>query len=142
WHGANWTYILWGAFHGALLCMYRAISRPSEARDMRAESAAGRGQDARATFGLAFFLRVAFFFQLTCFGWLLFAAKSVGQVGTMLRILATRHNLSFLQQNRVELAELVVCALLLICTHLIQYRRDDEDAVIFRVPVPARAVLY
>ena len=23
WHGAAWTFIVWGAFHGAILCMYR-----------------------------------------------------------------------------------------------------------------------
>jgi alginate O-acetyltransferase complex protein AlgI len=25
WHGAAWTFVLWGAFHGALLCIERAI---------------------------------------------------------------------------------------------------------------------
>jgi alginate O-acetyltransferase complex protein AlgI len=24
WHGANWTFIVWGAYHGVLLCAYRA----------------------------------------------------------------------------------------------------------------------
>jgi alginate O-acetyltransferase complex protein AlgI len=24
WHGANWTFVLWGAYHGALLVLYRA----------------------------------------------------------------------------------------------------------------------
>ena len=26
WHGANWTFIAWGVYHGALLCGYRALS--------------------------------------------------------------------------------------------------------------------
>ena len=26
WHGAAWTFIVWGAFHGAILCVYRALS--------------------------------------------------------------------------------------------------------------------
>src|SRR5258705_1821571 len=23
WHGANWTFVVWGAYHGLLLCLYR-----------------------------------------------------------------------------------------------------------------------
>jgi len=23
WHGANWTFVVWGGYHGALLCLYR-----------------------------------------------------------------------------------------------------------------------
>ncbi len=30
WHGANWTFIVWGAYHGALLCAYRAWGAPLE----------------------------------------------------------------------------------------------------------------
>jgi D-alanyl-lipoteichoic acid acyltransferase DltB (MBOAT superfamily) len=26
WHGAAWTFIVWGAFHGAILAIYRALS--------------------------------------------------------------------------------------------------------------------
>ena len=26
WHGANWTFVLWGAYHGLLLCLYRLFS--------------------------------------------------------------------------------------------------------------------
>lgn len=27
WHGANWTFVFWGAYHGLLLCLYRAFGR-------------------------------------------------------------------------------------------------------------------
>lgn len=27
WHGANWTFVLWGAYHGALLISYRALAQ-------------------------------------------------------------------------------------------------------------------
>ena len=26
WHGANWTFVLWGAYHGVLLCLYKLFS--------------------------------------------------------------------------------------------------------------------
>ncbi|MCK9580968.1 MAG: hypothetical protein M0Q92_11055 [Methanoregula sp.] len=28
WHGAAWNFVLWGAYHGLLLCAHRAISTP------------------------------------------------------------------------------------------------------------------
>src|SRR5271154_78905 len=27
WHGANWTFVLWGAYHGILLCLYKMFGR-------------------------------------------------------------------------------------------------------------------
>ena len=27
WHGANWTFVVWGAYHGALLALYRKFGR-------------------------------------------------------------------------------------------------------------------
>ena len=28
WHGASWVFVIWGAYHGALLCVHRAFGRP------------------------------------------------------------------------------------------------------------------
>jgi alginate O-acetyltransferase complex protein AlgI len=28
WHGASWTFVFWGGYHGALLCLYRLFSAP------------------------------------------------------------------------------------------------------------------
>jgi alginate O-acetyltransferase complex protein AlgI len=27
WHGANWTFVVWGGYHGALLCLYKLFGR-------------------------------------------------------------------------------------------------------------------
>ena len=29
WHGANWTFIVWGAYHGLLLCLEKSLKRKS-----------------------------------------------------------------------------------------------------------------
>lgn len=34
WHGANWTFIFWGAYHGLLVCLYKVI-KGSEAAGSR-----------------------------------------------------------------------------------------------------------
>jgi alginate O-acetyltransferase complex protein AlgI len=27
WHGANWTFVVWGGYHGVLLCLYKLFGR-------------------------------------------------------------------------------------------------------------------
>jgi alginate O-acetyltransferase complex protein AlgI len=60
WHGAAWNFLLWGAFHGALLAAERARG--------------GRGLAA----ALPRPARVAATFTLVCLGWVLFRARDLG----------------------------------------------------------------
>lgn len=71
WHGANWTFIAWGVFHGAILCIYRYVEgeRPAEPSQM--------GLSVRV-------LRTLLMFHLTCIGWLFFRAATITQAGSML----------------------------------------------------------
>ncbi|MER9882475.1 MBOAT family O-acyltransferase [Mesorhizobium sp. M0118] len=73
WHGANWTFVLWGLFHGLLLCIYRFMG--------------WEGRAPLSAFGRAW--RIVLMFQLVCFGWLLFRAENISQVGTFLHLIAT-----------------------------------------------------
>ncbi len=75
WHGASWLFVLWGLYHGLLLCAHRAVV----------------GRVAGRTHGSVLPLGVRWFgmFHLTCLGWLLFRARSVGQVGSFLGHIAT-----------------------------------------------------
>src|SRR3989338_351696 len=69
WHGANWTFVFWGAYHGLLLVIYRAftaIRKPLEDPNRW------------------YFLRVIFFFHVVTLGWLLFRAESLLQAKGML----------------------------------------------------------
>jgi D-alanyl-lipoteichoic acid acyltransferase DltB (MBOAT superfamily) len=68
WHGANWTFVAWGLYHGILLCSFRAlgVSDPSPNGTLRTR--------------LVWLGRVVVMFHLTCLGWLLFRADSFGTV--------------------------------------------------------------
>jgi alginate O-acetyltransferase complex protein AlgI len=68
WHGANWTFVAWGAWHGALLAVTRAY------REWRA----GRGQGG-APSGIRRVLAVALTFHLVLIGWVLFRCESFGK---------------------------------------------------------------
>lgn len=65
WHGASWTFMLWGGYHGLLLALERACGK--------------RG----LLPGLPAFLQVAVTFVLVMFGWLLFRCDSLQHLGWM-----------------------------------------------------------
>jgi D-alanyl-lipoteichoic acid acyltransferase DltB (MBOAT superfamily) len=75
WHGAAWTFVLWGLYQGALLVGYRMLS-PAIAVVRRAF---GVGELAWTV------LSIAVTFQFVCLGWLIFRAESVAQVVGFLR---------------------------------------------------------
>lgn len=76
WHGANWTFVAWGVFHGAILCIFRLLN-VSDKFDF--SSVTGR---------LKWLARVLFMFHLTCLGWLLFRADSFSTVVRYLAVFA------------------------------------------------------
>ena len=64
WHGAAWTFLLWGFYHGLLLVTARAIAIAGGIK-------------------IPHWIRVLAFFHLTCFGWLIFRADSFAQLEAM-----------------------------------------------------------
>ncbi|MGB9625709.1 MAG: MBOAT family O-acyltransferase [Phycisphaerae bacterium] len=74
WHGAAWTFVLWGAFYGAWLM---------------AEHALGTGRTGAGLSFRARLLRRVITFHLICFGWILFRADGLHTVWAMLRQIGT-----------------------------------------------------
>jgi D-alanyl-lipoteichoic acid acyltransferase DltB (MBOAT superfamily) len=70
WHGAKWTFVVWGVYHGVLLAAHRwlTLDRGWSLPDTRAVRVASR----------------VLMFHLVCLGWLFFRADSMAQVGTVL----------------------------------------------------------
>lgn len=73
WHGAAWTFIAWGVYHGLLLMSYRLIELVS----MR-----GHREHADRTW-LSQWFQVFIFFNLVAVGWLLFRSESIVQASLM-----------------------------------------------------------
>jgi D-alanyl-lipoteichoic acid acyltransferase DltB (MBOAT superfamily) len=77
WHGANLTFVVWGALHGVLLAATRAFQELFGARA------------AVPPRGLLRVLMVALTFHAVCFGWLFFRSKSLGDASIMLGRMAS-----------------------------------------------------
>lgn len=124
WHGAGWTYILWGVYHGALVSIERLLSATAIGR------AAGR---------LPLLIRIAVCIQLAVLGWILFRAASLGDAVTYLHGLTVwdAHSATAMAYVRKFLFYLAPLAIV----EIIEYRKQktfwDYD-----LPVVARSALY
>lgn len=73
WHGAAWTYVLWGAYQGTLLIGHR-LARPL---------LAGIAPRSALAIRAWWLLRVVVMFQLACVGWMIFRADSFSHLGAL-----------------------------------------------------------
>ncbi len=76
WHGASWLFILWGAFHGVILCVYRLLNVDRWLHRRNGTALVKFFQD---------LCLIALMFLLTSFSWLLFRAESLETVGVFLQ---------------------------------------------------------
>jgi D-alanyl-lipoteichoic acid acyltransferase DltB (MBOAT superfamily) len=109
WHGAAWTYIIWGALHGSLLAVTRVWQR-----------SVGKREPSVFARGLTVFLT----FQFVCFAWIFFRAKTVNLALAMVSQIATGNN-SMTNLARFSLALLGVSVLAhaLSADHYVAIRR-------------------
>ena len=79
WHGANWTYVVWGALHGFYQIVGNLTSK------MRAAIVERSGHAPSDT--LVVWVRRVITFTLVCFAWLFFRANSIPEALTLLKTL-------------------------------------------------------
>ncbi len=77
WHGANWTFLIWGAIHGLLYLLYVAVWPRS--RRLAAELP---GRERATVVSLA---QMALTFAFVCLAWVFFRAASVTEAVMILR---------------------------------------------------------
>ena len=110
WHGANWTFVAWGGYHGLLLIIHRLLD-PFLSRLKQPESALMRR--------IWYWMRVAVFFQFISLGWLFFRADSIGQAFSMIGALFSPSTLYF------DGTIIIFFVAVLFVVEYIQYKRDD-----------------
>jgi alginate O-acetyltransferase complex protein AlgI len=68
WHGANWTFVIWGGIHGGALAIERKLTRGRE-----------------AGIALPKWIKRILIFHLVCLAWIFFRAQSLGAAWAMLK---------------------------------------------------------
>jgi D-alanyl-lipoteichoic acid acyltransferase DltB (MBOAT superfamily) len=130
WHGAAWTFVLWGAYQGVVLVIGRAIAAWSERRGIVVPPGLNWR---RVLLGVVMF-------HATCYGWLIFRAESVQQIGSFTRLVLT----DFLPSGNTVPSLLAPCAAIvlpLLVVHVFQARHGSESAVL-GLRWPVRYALY
>jgi alginate O-acetyltransferase complex protein AlgI len=133
WHGAAWTFILWGLYQGILLILYR----PFEPRLASAFAAQPQRRSVGGTRGFAAWLIM---FHLTCFGWLIFRAPSLRGLGGLTRSLFFAFSPSTIDLTGI-LVPLLLYTTPLLVVHLTEWWADDV-LVVPRLPPWARYSVY
>lgn len=77
WHGASWTFVIWGMLHGAYLILERLVAPPLRAIERALHLPCWL---AKAT-------AIGMVFSLTCFAWIFFRAADLGHAAAMIAIL-------------------------------------------------------
>jgi D-alanyl-lipoteichoic acid acyltransferase DltB (MBOAT superfamily) len=123
WHGAAWTFVVWGIYQGVVLAVGRGIAEA--------------GRPLTATWQRVALALVMF--QVTCYGWLIFRAQSVEQIVDFTRRLFVGPAWGATTGSHLSSLLLIVTPLLLV--HAYQARHDDELAVA-NLPRPLRYAIY
>ncbi|MHB2016991.1 MAG: MBOAT family O-acyltransferase [Candidatus Xenobia bacterium] len=91
WHGANWTFVVWGALHGVYLLLERWIKLP---------------------FQVPRWLSVIFTFNLVSIGWIFFRAASISDAWFILTHIGLHQHSSPMNGDMVNLMFLLIAFML------------------------------
>lgn len=91
WHGASWTFVVWGAYHGVLLALYRRFAALWDP--------------------LPALLRQGLMFLLVVIGWVFFRATDMAMAGSLLAAMFTPVAGTMMASSGVFLAFLVLAML-------------------------------
>ena len=85
WHGANWTFLLWGAYHALLFVPLLLMNKNRRYRDTVATTTLPDGTTKTKLFpSLKESLQMLVTFVLVVFGWIIFRAENITQLGEII----------------------------------------------------------
>lgn len=119
WHGAAWTFILWGFFHGVILSIHRIIE-PYLKKIAFSNAVAQH---------IWFTFKVIFMFHVTCLGWLIFRADSTEQILNMLNNILFNFNFN-IPTVKYYAIQIVFYTALLNLLQIVKRIKNDMYAVL------------
>jgi alginate O-acetyltransferase complex protein AlgI len=124
WHGASWTFVAWGLYHGIILVAFRMLG----VRDT-----VPPGHALRAA------LRTFLMFHLTCLGWLLFRAESFGTIVDALHLMATSFEVTSWSISAIVTIAFLAAPLFFLEVFTRGERKLDR---LLGSPIPVRFAVY
>lgn len=156
WHGASWTFVVWGALNGAAIVIEKVlgIGKRAGKQDYMREQAIKRRQRpwiVRAVSTTAGIIPMLFTFAFICFTWIFFRAQSIDQALYMLPRFLEGFNTFDLQKflgTRIilgldywEFFTAIGSVVLLELVHMFQSVASPEK-VLKRMPTMVRLIIY
>jgi D-alanyl-lipoteichoic acid acyltransferase DltB (MBOAT superfamily) len=138
WHGAAWTFLVWGALHGILLIGFRLAGLEGTPRATAAVIPATGGRWLHAV-TQSRVVRAVLFFHLICLTWVFFRASSMAEAWRVLTTIAT--DLTFSSFALGAISSIVFFAAPLIAYELWVERGGDHSRLV-HAPWWARGVGY
>lgn len=126
WHGANWTFVLWGTYHGVLI----SVQRLFEEKWAFAKRLTEKPSPVVAV------ISALVTFHLVCLGWIMFRAQSMGQAVEIVRNIFT----AGMTWNTVEMPIVAMLAIAGL-SHVFRSRFNLEEWYV-RMPAPVQAFGY
>lgn len=104
WHGAAWTFIIWGIYHGLLLIFYKVYQN-------------------RLTF-MPSFISIIVMFHLVCLGWIFFRAESFEQSMVLIKSLG---NFNIHESSIIALRKLIFYASFPMLINYYQFKSNSGN---------------
>lgn len=132
WHGANWTYVIWGALNAVFQIigsMLKGVRKKlSKVFSLQTESLSAK------------FAKVLFTFLLVDFSWIFFRASDVGQAFSIIKSMLTVHNPWILFDNSLYITGIsqksfhimIFGLILLMVSDLLKYKHICVREVILK----------
>ncbi|MFA5275296.1 MAG: MBOAT family O-acyltransferase [Candidatus Omnitrophota bacterium] len=133
WHGAAWTFVVWGVYWGLLIVIYM-LFQPIVSKLPKPKN--------KIVAKTWFFIKVALFFHLICLGWLIFRAESLTQAYSMLKSLF--FNFQIIPKIGLKEMGLNIFSFLwfLILVQLFQYRKNNLMFILDASPLIRRLFYF
>jgi len=120
WHGAAWNFVIWGAYHGLILALYRAFDKTGDDQPIRNLRDQTR-----------YFARMGLMFLLTLIGWVFFRAENLDQIAHFL----TRSSFELQPDTGRLFYELMFVTAPLLAVQIVQQKSRDL-MIMMRLPTP------
>jgi len=129
WHGAGWNFVIWGLYHGLILCAYRLCAFKINL---------GNALVAK----LLSVVATLFMFKLTLIGWMLFRLDNVAQISDVFWSLYVFGDWSFTPLS-IGIASMICFLTVPIMVYeYVIYRNENDHMLLFKYHWIFRALLY